>query len=1227
MPGWFTSLPLIGQILVGGAALYGLYYLSNLLRRPTIDLDPASRTYGFSPAGNFATVGQAVPVVYGRRKVTPARVQEYIETVGDDQFYYGLYLVSAGGAAGNGIQSVTDIKLNDQPIANFAEAFSEVRLGTTGQTKIPWFDDTRVTRSHGITIDADGTSSTYTMPAGTTAEALIVNLRFPSGLFTLASNGNLLSNVVNVTIEYRVFGAPGWTLLTTTDIREAKRNTFSRPFRVDNLTVARYEVRVTRNSTGDRTTSSQYSMVFDTVDTILYGNTNFPKFAMLGIRVKATDQLSGSAPRVTCLVEGRKVRARSGGAWTAETYTRNPVWHIVDAMTDTQYGGGAYIDDAKLDIPSLEAGAAVADTLVDNLAGGTEARYMNDAVFDVQAGLYDALDVMLRSFRATLIDAGNTYRLFTDQARSSSQLFGNHNILRGTFRNGFVSLKEEFTQVELVCFDQASDYTRETVRFPTTASPLKRKQVELPTITRLSQALREAKYHMNAISALSRWAQFDCFLEGLAAEVGDVVDVSHDVPQWGYPGRILASVLVSGTTYDLTVDRDDLPTPTDHRMLVRHETDLIETGTVVSLTGRVVRVSGLSRLPKARDSGYAYGPANQTSKLYQVQSATLTPAFDRRLFLVEYDAAIYDATGLVLPARSPSQLPNLQAPPGSVTSLTLAEQLLRNEQGIYVSRIQMTWNNPVWATGQGLYDHCEVWLSRDGGLSYAPIGEARESPFVTQTLPLATYWIKVVTVSTNIVKQTLAAAATASLALLGENANPSTVTGLANTFIGRTVRLTWNSVVDADIDYYEIRLNDATWGTADANLVGRTKSNEFLWPDRTVRSYTLYVRARDMGGRYSSASASTTPSNTAPAAIAAPTVTAYFQVMEVSWPASAETDVIGYDLHASQTTGFTPSAGTRLARIDGRLSQYYLFRADAPSQTWYFKVAPEDELSLLLGDQNYSAQGNASSGQVVTADLIDAIINTAKLGTGVVTNDKIAARTILMDRLIVANFSNLMEEPGFEDAGVAWFRVGAGEGAIVGGTDPRNGNGTLKISNATLVEKSNGSKQDIFVLPGDTFYFTGWHRANVTGGLSGFYITWLDKAGAVITWTTWFEDPGISWKQVTGTTTAPAGAVKAYLVCTTRRGTTTPTNVDYFFDDVLLRRLIGSSFIEDLAVTNAKIASLVADKISGGDITAATIGIGRTTDPAILIKGATREILIRDSGGTTRIRIGTPTVT
>jgi len=844
---WFMALPILTKILVGAIAVGGLMIAARLLQRPRLDLEEPSRHYGFNARRNSTGAGLPIPVVYGTHPVFGHVIQQFIETEDDLEFLYTLYLMSEGP-----IQSISDVKINEQPQANFANVQTEVRLGTPTQTAIRWFGETRTTVPVGIDINVDGTSHVYTTAQA--VDAFIARVRFPAGLPSQDLAG---AAACTVTVEYRVArSAAGWTLLTTSSVGSNRATNISRQFRADNLTRDYYEIRVTRVSTTG--TQGAPPMQYDSADEIQYGASTYPNMALLGTRIQATDQLSGEAPRISALVQGRTVRLLSGGVLGAEEFTNNPVQCLIDFLTNTRYGLGGWVKDADLDLPSFQT---VRDYCNETVADPvSESRHYLDLVLDQQKSEFDWIDIILGTFRGLLIESDGRWRLTMDHTGSVTQLFSDANIIKGSWQNRWVSLAEEYDQVEVAYLDAANDYIRDTVRFPENPVGFKTKQIELRGITRRSQALREAKYHMNAIAALSRYCECDAAIEALAVEVGDLIQVSHNVPQWGFSGRVVrtrlsdvaptaammssqgvtefsAANLIDGDmltkgwnlagaavgdwvqfdfgagneknltrvriyqdaasytgTYDvqhspdgtawtnastgwaptavgwnertwagpgtrrfwrlrvagigtghvfeiewssatskhvITVDRrasggpDTLPTAglSAYGFAIRHSNDAVEQlNTIEAVTALADSAEGYGRAdvqlstvfarpPVARDSIWAFGTITEVAKIFRVVAITLNEDLTRHVTALEYNASIYDSAGLVLPARSPSLLPNPLQAPNDVTNITLRERRIAGGTGQVESFLEVSWSPSAPGGGAGQYAYGRVYAS------------------------------------------------------------------------------------------------------------------------------------------------------------------------------------------------------------------------------------------------------------------------------------------------------------------------------------------------------------------------------------------------------------------------------------------------------------------------------------------------------------------------------------
>ena len=72
--------------------------------------------------------------------------------------------------------------------------------------------------------------------------------------------------------------------------------------------------------------------------------------------------------------------------------------------------------------------------------------------------------------------------------------------------------------------------------------------------------------------------------------------------------------------------------------------------------------------------------------------------------------------------------------------------------------------------------------------------------------------------------------------------------------------------------------------------------------------------------------------------------------VDLSWAASTDAVLVaGYEVHRSASAGFTPSAGTRVAAVNGTTFQ----ETGVPAGTWFYKVVARD------GSGNRSAASSA----------------------------------------------------------------------------------------------------------------------------------------------------------------------------------------------------------------------------------------------------------------------------
>lgn len=198
------------------------------------------------------------------------------------------------------------------------------------------------------------------------------------------------------------------------------------------------------------------------------------------------------------------------------------------------------------------------------------------------------------------------------------------------------------------------------------------------------------------------------------------------------------------------------------------------------------------------------------------------------------------------------------------------------------------------------------------------------------------------------------------------------------------IEATWPANTDADLAGYlvQFRKVGTTW-PLERNIVSPATRFTGLIPGA---AYEIRVAAIDVynnmsGFNYPSApwkqvtaSVSLTPPSTPSGLIA----TAGLKKVTCAWTANPESDLAGYELHASTVSGFTPNTGT--LKFNG-MSTVASFEGTAGT-TYYVKVRAYNQSDLYSG---YSTQASATSAAAGTADI----------AAGAVTADRLASSELI----------------------------------------------------------------------------------------------------------------------------------------------------------------------------------------------------------------------------------------
>jgi predicted phage tail protein len=386
--GWVLTIGIavvsggIGAGLIGGmtsvwarigvsmlVSAIGGVLVNKLTATPKVDTTNTeqSNTYGWGGVQSLTGQGYVLPVIYGKMKTAGIILQRHVYSDGEKQYLNLLIAVAEGP-----IDSISDIKIDGNPVENYEDVEVETRLGTNDQAIISNFSDSYADTALGYELNyKDGEESTWShwQLDGNAAQGIEITLSFPNGLYYSDDKGNPSDTWVQLQAQFRKVGDADWydlPIQNETNGQRTKRvlvpllgyiyvfdkdadkqydgiihastsTAFYRVYRYYDLDPGQYEVRV--RCIGKAGTSIRYAnkVQWQGVTQVIYDDFIHPGKALIGIKALATDQLSGSDPTITCLVERKHVRIWNPTTMKYEDQpANNPAWASYDILHHCQ---------------------------------------------------------------------------------------------------------------------------------------------------------------------------------------------------------------------------------------------------------------------------------------------------------------------------------------------------------------------------------------------------------------------------------------------------------------------------------------------------------------------------------------------------------------------------------------------------------------------------------------------------------------------------------------------------------------------------------------------------------------------------------------------------------------------------------------------------------------------------------------------------------------------------
>ena len=320
----------------------------------------------------------------------------------------------------------------------------------------------------------------------------------------------------------------------------------------------------------------------------------YPNMILLGIRALATNQLSGQGINVTAeITHGLRTLDNNVLPGVLQAYEEdNPACVAADMLLDDLYGGGEWpgikAQNITRFIGEWQAWADLADELVDDGNGGSIRRSPFRGVFDDEDNLWNQAAKVARMSRAAIIPMGLDYGVFVDQPDVPVQMFTMGNILDDSYSDTWLQIDERANQVEIQFADETREYKADNpIAYMDPAQQdagvvIKNTRIDGRGVVVPAQAWHLARYKQRSNEFLLQSGSFKCDTDAIACRAGNLIILQHDVPQFGWGGRVLAG----NTASVLKLDRNDLVLApgTSYSAIVLHPALLRYTGTITGVS-------------------------------------------------------------------------------------------------------------------------------------------------------------------------------------------------------------------------------------------------------------------------------------------------------------------------------------------------------------------------------------------------------------------------------------------------------------------------------------------------------------------------------------------------------------------------------------------------------------------------------------------------------------------
>ncbi|QKN84466.1 hypothetical protein MARILYN_58 [Vibrio phage Marilyn] len=469
---------------------------------------------------------EPMPVVIGQMRVAPDSANMPYGTFEDNDQY--VYQVFNFGLQKNLV--ISDYEIAGTKVGDFSEPPTITRSDEHGNLPAE-FNDVEVIQGGEVKNDAGPLVKT------TSKGAIRIDIDLQVVAYDVKDDGGISTK--GISVEIRIFNNADNSLVSETssvysgDGVNDNRHTITG----QDLPAGTYRVEITKASGDFSDSKKQRNLSVVAIKAFQEDKTDYSNYTRIGVKMKASNQLSGSIEELTALVHS-EIPLFDGVSWNIGK-TSNPAWWLLywarglrTASGQILFGAG--LGDHQINMEQIKRFAAFCD----------RKKLTCNMWLNREATVKQVADVIARCGRGEYTwGTGKFGAIFDDDQLSEIAVFGPSNVRAGSFK---VNYNADQTADEVIVnyLNEDDHYNADSVRVNVgnTQTPERPIQFQFEGCTNTDMAGREARMIAAAQELMRRTVSWETDIEGVFLKRGDVVRLSHDMIGWSESGRVRAAV-------------------------------------------------------------------------------------------------------------------------------------------------------------------------------------------------------------------------------------------------------------------------------------------------------------------------------------------------------------------------------------------------------------------------------------------------------------------------------------------------------------------------------------------------------------------------------------------------------------------------------------------------------------------------------------------------------------